>query len=560
MKRNGTGPGLPFEGKDERRMTGAQIMVKCLEREGAAAVFGYPGAAICPFYDALSQSPLEHILVRQEQNAGHAASGYARASGKVGVVSVTSGPGATNLLTALATAYLDSIPLVAVTGQVSLESLGRDVFQEVDITGAAAPFIKHSYLVKSASELPDVFRKAFYIASTGRPGPVLIDVPVDVQQQEVPWREPDSPVDIRGYRPSVRGNALQIKKAAQAICEARQPLICAGGGVFLSRAGEEVRRLAEEAGIPVLSTMMGLGVFPTHDPLYLGMVGAYGGTAANRALRQADLLLVLGARVGDRAVTSPAYVESRVKIIHMDVDPAEIGKNLSTHIPVVGDLKTILRQLLELHPRADSLAWVQSLQMLRAQEELFPPADREGFVNPKRLMDAVSAAAEPDAAFAVDVGQHQIWAARWLILRENRFYTTGGLGTMGYALPAAMGIQRACPGKQVLAICGDGGFQMSSPELSTLAGEGLPVKILLLNNRLLGMVAELEQKEYGRQFAVQLPSAPDFCRLAEAYGLPAESIRENEGLLDAVRRLLSREGPALLECRISPEETCVPGR
>ena len=393
-------------------ITGAQAMVKCLESEGVGVVFGYPGAAICPFYDSLTASAIRHILVRQEQNGGHSANGYARIAGKPGVCIATSGPGATNLITALATAYMDSIPVVAITGQVATDVLGRDVFQEADITGAAEPFTKHSYLVKDVNEIPRIFKEAFYIAATGRPGPVLIDVPVDIQRRELTKVfEYPRQVHIIGYKPSIKGHNLQIKKVADALSAAQKPLICVGGGAFAAGGGEMVRKLSEEYGIPAISTMMGIGVFPTNHPLYMGMLGMHGARHANQIVRQADLLMIIGARVGDRAVSSPDVISPSTTIVHIDIDPAEIGKNIGTAIPLVGDCRTVIQQLMDhcdSHTRpGDFSEWVRYTQGLR--DEYKPDLEpREYGINPKSFLRRLSEKMPDNAVYVADVGQNQI--------------------------------------------------------------------------------------------------------------------------------------------------------
>ena len=425
-------------------LTGAQILMEGLAREGVERVFGYAGATICPIADALREDPnMDYTLVRTEQNAGHMASGYARVTGKTGVCIVTSGPGATNLITGVATAYMDSIPLVAVTGQVPSNLLGRDIFQEVDITGAVTPFTKHCYLVKDAAQLPVILKEAFHIASTGRPGPVLIDIPVDVQEQLVADVEFPEEVRIRGYNPSVRGNDKQIANVAAAIGMARRPVICAGGGVFLAHAEEELRTFAESTGIPVVTTMMGLSLLPTEHPLNMGMIGAHGNTTANKALVKSDLLIMIGTRVADRAIVSPDEIQKRMANIHIDVDPAEIGKNMQSTLPLVGNAKVILQQLMERGARAECGEWREMLQELRRTNLGRGYPAKDGFVFPGRLLRLFGERLKEDAAVCVDVGQNQIWACKHLRLKGARFLTSGGLGTMGYAIPCAIGVKTA---------------------------------------------------------------------------------------------------------------------
>ena len=537
---------------------GAEAMVKCLESEGVSVVFGYPGAAICPFYDSLTASPIHHILVRQEQNAGHSASGYARIAGKPGVCIATSGPGATNLITALATAYMDSIPMIAITGQVATDMLGRDVFQEADITGAAEPFTKHSYLVKDVDELPRIFKEAFYIAATGRPGPVLIDVPVDIQQKELsrPFQYP-SQVSITGYKPSIKGHGLQIKKVAEALKNAQRPLICVGGGAFAADGFEAVREMAEAYQIPVISTMMGISAFPSDHPLYFGMLGMHGVAHANQAVHEADLLLIVGARVGDRAVNSPNIFSKEATIVHIDIDPAEIGKNVGTTIPLVGDCKTVIHQIMDFHPHPGNLSpWHRRLRELRDRYHPDYSDRAPGFVNPKDFLHRLSEKMPEDAVFVADVGQNQIWAANNVKIKNGRFLTSGGMGTMGYSVPAALGAKLAAPDREVIASCGDGSFQMQMMELATICQDHAAVKILIFTNNKLGMVKEIQKKSYGERYiATSLEGSPDFVILASAYGIPARSISNIDQADDAIDWFLSTEGPCVLQCVVDPEES-----
>lgn len=536
-------------------ISGAEIMVKCLENEGVDLVFGYPGAAICPFYDYLSRSSIRHILVREEQNAAHAASGYARASGKPGVCIATSGPGATNLITGIATAYMDSIPLIAITGQVSSELLGRDVFQEADITGACEPFTKHSYLVKNTADLPRIFKEAFHIASTGRPGPVLIDVPVDMQTAEIQEFVYPQKANIIGYKSRTQGHAMQIKKALIAITEAQRPIICCGGGVVLAGARNELIAFAQNSGIPVVSTMMGIGVIPMDSRLYLGMIGMHGHANANRAMKEADLVILCGARVGDRAVSAPQQMAKKATIIHIDIDPAEIGKNMTAHIPIVGDIRLVLRELAEKVTNIVPEEWITSV--LRYKEEYTPagiPENGTGFVEPRSFIRALSQKMEDNAILVSDVGQNQIWAARNFNVKEGRFLTSGGLGTMGYALPAALGAKLAKPKRQVLCICGDGSFQMAMCELGTLCQNRIPVKIIVMQNDRLGMVWEIQTKKYkGHHIATQLSGSPDFVRLAQAYGIEAAYADCNDEAERLAAKMLASEHAFILVCRVNPD-------
>ena len=537
-------------------MNGAQALIESLLQEQVDHIFGYAGATICPAVDALKAHPeIGYTLVRTEQNAGHMASGYARVSGKVGVCMVTSGPGATNLITGVATAYMDSIPMVAITGQVPSNLLGRDIFQEVDITGAVAPFSKHSYLVKDANDIPRIVKEAFHIASTGRPGPVLIDIPIDVQNQEVKNFQYPEQVNIRGYKPSVKGNELQIKRVAEAISKAKQPLICAGGGVWLAHAKEELLELAERNQIPVVKTMMGISLMPTDHPLNLGMIGAHGNHCANKALAKADLLIMVGTRAADRAVIDPGEIQRRMATIHIDVDPAEIGKNMQAAIPLVGDVKVILRQLLDrdIMP-PDSAAWLERLRDYRKAElgRVFPR--REGYVFPGTVLRKLGAKLNDDAAICVDVGQNQIFTCKYLPQKNGRLLTSGGLGTMGYALPAAIGVKVAQPDRQTVVVCGDGSFQMAMNELAAIKCAGMDIKIVLFRNQVLGLVNQIQNSApYHGPFGVALDGSPDFPTIAAAYGIPSMTVSDEDKLDEVLDRFLGSEGSCLLICRVHPD-------
>lgn len=538
-------------------ISGAKIMVKCLEQEGVEVAFGYPGAAICPFYDALYGSSIRHVLVRSEQNAAHMASGYARAAGRPGVCIATSGPGATNLITGIATAYMDSIPIVAITGQVNLEQLGRDVFQEADITGACESFTKHSYLVTKAADLPRVFKEAFHIAATGRPGPVLIDVPQDVQEQMVEKFVYPERAEIIGYKPNLSGHPMQIKKAVKAIEAAERPIICCGGGVVLAGAREEMNAFAKKSGIPVVSTMMGLGAMSNtagHEgPAYLGMIGKFGRSYANRAIGEADLILFCGARVGDRAIALPNQTAEQATVIHIDVDPAEIGKNMRVDVPIVGDIKQVLVSLTEQVKPPECEVWRQ--QVLMYKNRFVPRGeDRDDYVEPRSFLRALSRMMDADAILTADPGQCQIWAAINFTQREGRFLTSGGLGTMGYALPAALGAKLAKPRRQVVAVCGDGAFQMSLCELAAVCACHVPLKIIVMDNRRLGMVRELQNGIYGgRHIATHMDGNPDFAALCRAYGIPAAVAENNAEAEQLAGEMLASPTPYVLVCRVDPE-------
>lgn len=537
-------------------ITGAEAIVRCLENEGVEIIFGYPGATVCPLYDKLTKSSMKHILVRHEQHAGHEASGYARIKKRPGVCMTTSGPGATNLITALATAYMDSVPLVAITGQVSSDLLGRDVFQEADITGAAEPFTKYSYLVKNAEDLPRIIKEAFHIASTGRPGPVLIDIPVNVQQQRFDFAYAGE-VNLRGYKPTIKGHTGQIKRVCKAINHAEQPVICVGGGIFAADGQKELLQFAEKLNIPVVSTMMGIGAVPTAHPLNMGMLGMHGKSIANQAITDSDLLIIVGARVSDRAVLLPANVGKNTKIIHIDIDPAEIGKNLSTLVPVVGDAKEILIQIMDAEPERKSEAWTDLLKAKR-EKIVLDYGPRKAGINPKAFVNLLSKALPDDHIYCADVGQNQLWSAANCEVRTGRFLTSGGMGTMGYSIPAAIGAKIADPDKTVVAVCGDGSFQMQMMELATICQHGVDVKIVVMRNNKLGLVKEIQKKSYkNNECAVDLTGSPDIVAIARAYGISAQSIDNMDAAEGAIAEMLSCKCVYLLECVVDECESSI---
>lgn len=531
-------------------ISGAQALVNALKREGVKVCFGYPGVAITPFYNALYDTEeIRHILVRTEQNAGHAANGYARVTGRPGVCITTSGPGATNLITALATAYADSIPMIAITGQVSSDLLGHDVFQEVDITGAAEAFVKYSYLVKEVSDIPRIMKEAFYIANSGRKGPVLIDVPIDIQNNMFEEYEPGE-VSIRGYKPTTAGNPVQIAKVQKALEKAKYPLICVGGGVVLAQAEEEVRRYCEKTGIPVVSTIMGIGVMPKYHPLYFGMLGSNGKPYANRAVEESDVLVIVGARVADRSITVPNSDEKDITIIHIDIDSAEIGKNMGATVPLVGDAKYIFRELYDMAAKGSHDEWIAKLQKIKTTC-VDPRVFHNEFVNPCEFVQTLSDMMDEDGVYVADVGQNQMWSADNYIMKKGKFMTTGGLGTMGYSIPAAMGAKLADPSRQVVAVCGDGSFQMNLMELATIQQHDIPVKVVILKNGYLGLVREYQHNIYDDHYmAVKLDGSPDFEKIAEAYGLPYYYVEQNKDVEATVEEFLKTEGSALMVCRV----------
>lgn len=539
----------------DKRMTVARAMVECLKLEKIKDVFGYPGAAICPFYDELLASDIRHILVRHEVNGGHSASGYARISGRAGVCIATSGPGATNLITAIATAYMDSIPLVVITGQVNSDQIGRDVFQEADITGSAEPFVKHSFLVKDPEEICEVMKKAFYLAETGRQGPVLIDVPMDVQKMECTFNYPEK-IYIRSYNPNTEGNKLQIKRVSEAVQKAKKPLICAGGGVFAAKSMEELKHFCEHCDIPVINTMMGLSNIDMSHRLYFGMLGMHGVKEANYAVANCDLFILLGARVGDRAVTAIKQL-SNVSVIHIDIDPAEIGKNLPATTPIVGDLKVVLNQLSEVTPKLSHEEWVGELTDVKNREKTIP-ASEKGCVNPKAFIQKLNERLDAKSVVVADVGQNQIWTANNIFLTEGRFLTSGGMGTMGYSLPAAIGAKLASPESQVVAVCGDGSFQMQMMELATAVQHGINVKVIVMVNNYLGMVRELQDIHYGnRLIGVDITGSPSFDKIAGAYGITAENVTDIEDADKAIDNMLASDKPYLLQVFVKDTEKTI---
>lgn len=533
-------------------MLGADAMVKCLEEEGVKYVFGYPGVAICPFYNSILDSKIDTILIRTEQNAAHAASGLARVTGQVGVCAVTSGPGATNVITGIATAFADSIPLVCITGQVNSELLGSDVFQEADITGAVESFVKYSYLVRDADEIPRIFKEAFYIANSGRKGPVLIDVPIDVQNTVIGKFKYPEEVNMRTYKPTVKGHAVQIKKVVKELSKAKRPIICAGGGVLLSDAEKELREFAQKHRVPVVSTMMGIGVMPTKHPMYYGMVGNNGHPYANRAMNESDLLIMVGARVADRAVSQPDLITENKILVHIDVDPAEIGKNVGPTIPLVGDAKHIIADFLEEDFSCEHEDWIKLLNGYRDTMSRVRKPNPD-YVDPAEFIRMLSEAMEDDAVYVADVGQNQIWSCNYHIVKDGRFLTTGGMGTMGYSIPAAMGAKLADRSKQVIAVCGDGSFQMSMMELATMRQFNVPVKIIVLKNNYLGMVREYQHYTYKDNYSVvDLSGSPDLEKLSSAYDMKFMRLHTMERAKEAIAEFLKKEESVLLECLIDP--------
>jgi len=539
--------------------SGAKILVEGLQREGVDTMFGYPGGVILPVYDELYDSPIRHILVRHEQAAAHAADGYARASGRVGVCMATSGPGACNLVTGIATAYMDSVPMVAITGQVPTSLLGNDAFQEADITGITLPITKHSYLVKRTVDVDQVVREAFFIARTGRPGPVLIDLPKDVtagQIEEVP-PAPEK-VHLRGYQPTLKGHTRQIDRAIELIEKAERPVIYAGGGIIGSDASGELVQLAERQLCPVTTTLMGLGCIPCDHPLNLGMLGMHGTVYANYAVTECDLLIALGVRFDDRVTGKVSTFAPHAQIIHVDIDPAEIGKNKKVDVPLVGDVRSVLQAMLHrLKKREDRKHWLSKVRAWMRKHPLSYRSD--GCLRPQYVVQELSNLLKGEGIIASEVGQNQMWTAQWYCFRKPRSWlSSGGLGTMGYGFPAAIGAHFARPDEIVVDIAGDGSFQMNIQELGTVAANNIPVKVVILNNMFLGMVRQWQELFYDRRYSfTELPPV-DFVGIAKAYGIDGLRVEQCEEVPSALRTMIDTDGPFILDVRIEREENVFP--
>jgi acetolactate synthase I/II/III large subunit len=541
-------------------LTGAQAILECLKKEGVHTIFGYPGGQILPFYDALyHEKDIKHILVRHEQGAAHAADGFARATGKVGVCVATSGPGATNLVTGIATAQMDSIPIVAITGQVSTSLLGRDSFQEADITGITIPITKHNYLIKDSKDIPRIFKEAFYIARTGRPGPVLIDVPRDVQNNKIDFKYPEK-IDMPSYRPTYEGHPKQIETAAKAIAAAKRPLIYAGGGVIASNASAELTEFAKKCKIPVTTTLMGMGAFPGTDPLCLGMLGMHGTVYANYSVQECDLLIAVGARFDDRVTAHIARFAPKAKHIQIDIDPAEIGKNVRIDIPIVGDIKTVLKVLVEQVSAKDNHA--QWLEQIEEWKKKYPLSyKKNGELKPEYVIEQIYEATKGDAIITTEVGQHQMWTAMYYkFIKPRTLITSGGMGTMGYGFPAAIGAQMGCPDKVVFDIAGDGSILMNIQEMVTAVNYKVPVKIAVLNNGYLGMVRQWQELLYGKRYsAVDLEQNADLVKVAEAFGAAAIRVTKPEEVKPAIEESLKiKDRPTLIDFKVAREENVLP--
>jgi acetolactate synthase-1/2/3 large subunit len=550
-------------------ISGAQMLLECLSREGVDCIFGYPGGVTLPLYDAMYDSPIRHVLVRHEQNACFAAEGYARSTGKVGVCCATSGPGATNLVTGLVDSLMDSIPVVALTGQVSTKLIGSDAFQEADTFGITRSCTKHNFLVKSLADLPQAVHEAFYLASSGRPGPVLVDVPKDVFQAQGHYA-PVNAIHLPGYKVYLDGHTGQIRRAAQMMWEAERPFVYAGGGIIASDACKELRQLVEILDAPAVCTLMGLGALPASHPNFISMPGMHGSFAANMGMTNTDLLIALGVRFDDRVTGRLAAFAPRAKVIHVDIDPAEIGKNRAADLPIVGDAKRVIAKInkfliearAEMQPKNAGArrAWWGQINAWKTEHPLLPEISSGEEIKPQHVMAEIDRLSGGDAIVSADVGQHQMWAAQFIRFNKARLWlNSGGLGSMGFGLPAAIGAQFANPHTLVFAIVGDGGFQMSVPELATIANHGLPVKIIVVNNGYLGMVRQWQELFYNNRLsAVTLDGFPDAEKLAGAYGFSGRTIEHPRDLRSALEKAVAEPGPYLLNIRVSPYENVYP--
>lgn len=540
------------------KLTGAQIVCESLTKEGVEVMFGFPGGSVLPFYDTLPQYPqLRHILVRHEQAAAHAADGYARVAGKPGVCCATSGPGATNLVTGIANAYLDSSPVIALTGQVARPFIGKDAFQEIDITGITLPITKHNYVVMSAADMAATIKEAFHIATTGRPGPVLIDIPRDVFVDETEFQYP-AKVDLPGYKPVLRGHSAQIKKAARMVNQADRPVLISGRGTVISGAYKELKELAEKAQIPVITTLLGISSFPEDHMLSLGMLGMHGMARANMAVNEADLVIAVGMRFDDRATAKVSDFAPKARIIHIDIDPAEIGKNIRVDVPIVGDVKDVLSDLNKEVAVRTRLDWVNQMEEWRQRHP--PTTMREGEdLIPQYVIHSICEVTDGDSIIVTGVGQHQMWSAQYFCYKKpNSLISSGGLGTMGFELPAAIGAKVGCPDETVWCVAGDGGFQMTIQELATVAQEKTAIKIAIVNNGFLGMVRQWQELFYGRRYVATPLSGPDFVKIAEAYGIPAARVTRRFEVIPAVKRAMEHPGPFLIDFVVEPEENVYP--
>ncbi len=539
--------------------------MESLKAEGVKDVFGIPGGANLPIYDAVVDADFRHVQVRHEQGGGHAAEGYARASGRVGVAFATSGPGATNLITAIADAMLDSTPTVFITGQVRTDLIGTDGFQEADILGATLPFVKHSFQVTDARQIPEYVHEAFHVASTGRPGPVLLDIPTDLSRADIDYQPRSEPVEMPGYKPSSDGNIKQVRIAAKALANARRPIFYTGGGVVNANASEELRELAASDRFPVTSTLMGLGAYPASGEAWLGMLGMHGTFSANYAMDKADLIVAIGARFDDRITGKLSEFAPHAKVIHIDIDPAEISKNVGAHIPIVGDVKLVLpaltREYRALQTDSSRLdAWWDTIRGWQQEHPLRYEPGKDGEIKPQFMIEALHRATRGDAIVTSDVGQHQMWTAQYYGFDKPRHWiNSGGLGTMGFGLPAAIGAKVACPDEQVVCVAGDGSLIMNVQELATCVSEGIAVKVFLMNNGYMGMVRQWQELFWDHRYsAVEMGASPDWVKLAEAFGATGMRCDNSADLEETMVKALETDGPVLVDVRVSAEENCYP--
>ena len=550
---------------NEKMIKGARILLECLSRLGINEIFGYPGGAVIPIYDELySFKGIKHYFARHEQGAVHEADGYARSTGKVGACLATSGPGATNLVTGIMTAHMDSIPLLVITGQVSSSLLGKDAFQESDIVGITVPITKNNYLVQDVKDLPRILKEAYYIASTGRPGPVLVDIPRDIQLQEIPYDEfnkiYENHFSLEGYNPVYEGHKGQIKTAIKMIKDSKKPLIIAGAGILKAHAYEELKEFVEKTNIPVAMTLLGLGSFPGNHELALGMIGMHGTTYANYAANEADLIIAAGMRFDDRVTGNPQKFVPNAKIIHIDIDPAEIGKNKLIDVPIVGDLKNVLTDLNEKAPKVSHDEWLKQIKKWKKEYSLTYRKTEDDILIPQEILAEIDKITKGNVIVATDVGQHQMWAAQYLTFNNPySILTSGGAGTMGFGLPAAIGAQVANPNKKVLAVVGDGGFQMTFQELMLIKEYNLPVKIFIINNSYLGMVRQWQELFHEKRYSsVDLSYNPDFIKIGEAYGIKSIQLKNKKDLKKHLKKILESDEAVLVECIVEKEENVYP--
>ena len=550
---------------NEKMIKGARILLECLSRLGINEIFGYPGGAVIPIYDELYNfKEIKHYFARHEQGAVHEADGYARSTGKVGACLATSGPGATNLVTGIMTAHMDSIPLLVITGQVSSSLLGKDAFQESDIVGITVPITKNNYLVQDIKDLPRILKEAYYIASTGRPGPVLVDIPRDIQLQEIPYDEfnkiYENDFTLEGYNPVYEGHKGQIKMAIKMIKDSKKPLIIAGAGILKAHAYKELKEFVEKTNIPVAMTLLGLGSFPGNHELALGMIGMHGTTYANYAANEADLIIAAGMRFDDRVTGNPQKFIPNAKIIHIDIDPAEIGKNKLIDVPIVGDLKNVLTDLNEKAPKVSYDEWLKQIKKWKKDYSLIYRKTKDDILIPQEILSEIDKITKGNVIVATDVGQHQMWAAQFLTFNNPySILTSGGAGTMGFGLPAAIGAQVANPNKKVLAVVGDGGFQMTFQELMLIKEYNLPVKIFIINNSYLGMVRQWQELFHEKRYSsVDLSYNPDFIKIGEAYGIKSIQLTNKKDLKKHLKKILESDEAVLVECIVEKEENVYP--